>query len=66
MPESCPPSTRGRRVIPVDAFDQEQWAIATTWGEVAMVGVVRYGELVVDPLGTCERARVSAESAGER
>jgi hypothetical protein len=66
MPPACPPSTRGRRIIPVEAVDPSLWAVATTWTGVEMVGGVRYGELVVDPLGTCESARVSAQSAGER
>ena len=51
MPKTCPPSTRGRRVIPVAAVEAEQWAIATTWRDVVMVGGVRYGELVVDASG---------------
>lgn len=51
MPSSSPQSTRGRRVIPVAAVEAQQWAIATTWRDVAMAGGVRYGELLVDASG---------------
>ena len=63
MSDSCPPSTRGRRVIPVEVVETAQWVIATTWRDVVMVGGVRYGELVVDPSGAWRRLAFPAGPA---